>query len=92
MAKRRIGLGITGLADALIFAGVRYGTPEAAKLAGSWMSIIQNAAYAASAELAAEKGAFPLFDAERFLASPNVARSMRRCARPSAATACATAA
>jgi ribonucleoside-diphosphate reductase alpha chain len=73
LAKRRIGLGITGLADALIFAGARYGTPAAAKLAGSWMSVIQNAAYAASAELAAEKGAFPLFDAERFLASPNVA-------------------
>ena len=72
-AKRRIGLGITGLADALIFAGVRYGTPEAARLAGSWMAIIQNAAYAASAELAAEKGTFPLYDAKRFLASPNVA-------------------
>ena len=73
LAKRRIGLGITGLADALIFAGVRYGTPEAAKLAGSWMAIIQNAAYAASAELAAEKGAFPLYDAKRFAKSPNVA-------------------
>ncbi len=71
--KRRIGLGITGLADALIFAGVRYGTPEAAKLAGTWMAAIQNAAYAASAELAAEKGALPLYDAEHFLASPNVA-------------------
>ena len=71
--KRRIGLGITGLADALIFAGVRYGTPEAAKLAGTWMAAIQNAAYAASAELAAEKGAFPLYDREHFLASPNVA-------------------
>jgi ribonucleoside-diphosphate reductase alpha chain len=73
LSKRRIGLGVTGLADALIFAGVHYGSPEAAKLAGSWMSIIQNAAYAASAELAAEKGAFPLYDAKRFLASPNVA-------------------
>ena len=72
-AKRRIGLGVTGLADALIFAGVHYGSPEAARLAGSWMSIIQNAAYAASAELAAEKGTFPLYDAKRFLASPNVA-------------------
>jgi ribonucleoside-diphosphate reductase alpha chain len=74
LAKRRIGLGITGLADALAFMGVRYGTPEAARLAGAWMSIIQNAAYAASAELAAEKGAFPLYDAEQFLISPNVAR------------------
>jgi ribonucleoside-diphosphate reductase alpha chain len=73
LAKRRIGLGITGLADALIFAGVRYGTPEAARLAGSWMAIIQNAAYAASAELAAEKGTFPLYDAKRFAKSPNVA-------------------
>ncbi|MBC7833188.1 MAG: adenosylcobalamin-dependent ribonucleoside-diphosphate reductase [Hyphomicrobium sp.] len=73
LAKRRIGLGITGLADALIFAGVRYGTPEAARLAGSWMAIIQNAAYAASADLAAEKGTFPLYDANHFLASPNVA-------------------
>ncbi|MFA6141477.1 MAG: adenosylcobalamin-dependent ribonucleoside-diphosphate reductase, partial [Hyphomicrobium sp.] len=73
LAKRRIGLGITGLADALIFAGVRYGTPEAARLAGSWMAIIQNAAYAASAELAAEKGSFPLYDAKRFAKSPNVA-------------------
>jgi len=71
--KRRIGLGITGLADALIFAGLRYGTPEAAKLAGTWMAAIQNAAYAASAEIAAEKGAFPLYDREHFLASPNVA-------------------
>ncbi len=74
LSKRRIGLGITGLADALIFSGLRYGTPEAAKLSASWMTVIQNAAYLASAELAAEKGAFPLFDAERFLTSPNVAR------------------
>jgi ribonucleoside-diphosphate reductase alpha chain len=71
--KRRIGLGITGLADALIFCGLRYGTAEASELAASWMSAIQNAAYLASAELAAEKGAFPLFNADRFLASPNVA-------------------
>jgi ribonucleoside-diphosphate reductase alpha chain len=73
LAKRRVGLGITGLADALIFCGVRYGTKAAAELAGRWMAAIQNAAYLASAELAAEKGTFPLFDADRFLASPNVA-------------------
>jgi ribonucleoside-diphosphate reductase alpha chain len=73
LAKRRIGLGVTGLADALIFCGIKYGTREAAALAGSWMKAIQNAAYTASAELAAEKGAFPLFDPDRFLASPNVA-------------------
>ena len=73
LAKRRIGLGVTGLADALVFCGMRYGTKEAAELAGRWMAAIQNAAYLASTELAAEKGAFPLFDADRFLESPNVA-------------------
>jgi ribonucleoside-diphosphate reductase alpha chain len=74
MAKRRIGLGVTGLADALIAVGVRYGSPEAERLARSWMAVIERAAYLASAELAGEKGAFPLYDAERFLAAPNVAR------------------
>jgi ribonucleoside-diphosphate reductase alpha chain len=73
-AKRRIGLGVTGLADALIFSGLRYGTPEAAARAASWMAAIQRSAYLASAELAAEKGPFPLFDRDAFLASPNVAR------------------
>jgi ribonucleoside-diphosphate reductase alpha chain len=73
LAKRRIGLGITGLADALIFCGKTYGTEEAAALAGTWMAAIQNAAYRASAELAAEKGAFPLYSEKRFLKSPNVA-------------------
>jgi ribonucleoside-diphosphate reductase alpha chain len=73
LAKRRIGLGITSLADALIFCGAVYGTDEAAALAARWMSAIQNAAYLASAELAAEKGAFPLYDADSFLRSPNVA-------------------
>ena len=74
MAKRRLGLGVTGLADALIAVGVRYGTPEAERLAERWMAVIERAAYLASAELAAEKGAFPLYDADRFLAAPNVAR------------------
>ncbi|WP_333794713.1 adenosylcobalamin-dependent ribonucleoside-diphosphate reductase [Hyphomicrobium sp.] len=74
MAKRRIGLGVTGLADALIALGVRYGSPEAERLAESWMRTIECMAYLASADLAAEKGAFPLYDREQFLASPNVQR------------------
>ncbi|WP_295557946.1 adenosylcobalamin-dependent ribonucleoside-diphosphate reductase [uncultured Hyphomicrobium sp.] len=74
MAKRRIGLGVTGLADALIALGVRYGSPEAEHLAESWMAAIERAAYLASAELAAEKGPFPLFDANKILTSPNVTR------------------
>ncbi|WP_045835137.1 adenosylcobalamin-dependent ribonucleoside-diphosphate reductase [Hyphomicrobium sp. 99] len=73
-AKRRIGLGITGLADALIFLGLPYGSPAAREKAAEWMSAIQNAAYRASAALAAEKGAFPLYDAEAFQARPNVLR------------------
>jgi ribonucleoside-diphosphate reductase alpha chain len=73
-AKRRIGLGVTGLADALILCAVRYGTPEAERLAEQWMAAIQKAAYLASAHLGQEKGAFPLYDAEHFLAAPNVQR------------------
>jgi len=72
-AKRRIGLGVTGLADALIFMGLRYGSGAATALAGKWMAAIQRAAYLASAELAAEKGSFPLLETDRFLAAPNVA-------------------
>jgi len=71
-AKRRIGLGVTGLADALILCGARYGTPEALALAEGWMAAIKRVAYSASAEIAREKGSFPLFNAERFLAAPNV--------------------
>jgi ribonucleoside-diphosphate reductase alpha chain len=73
-AKRRIGLGVTGLADALIQCRIRYGSREAAALAGRWMAAIQRAAYRASAELAAEKGAFPLYDEQAFLAAPGVRR------------------
>jgi len=73
-AKRRIGLGITGLADALVFLGLRYGSSAAREKAAEWMAIIQNAAYSASAALAAEKGAFPLYDAEAFRSRPNVGR------------------
>ncbi|MEQ1717700.1 MAG: adenosylcobalamin-dependent ribonucleoside-diphosphate reductase, partial [Hyphomicrobium sp.] len=73
-AKRRIGLGITGLADALIFCGLHYGSEAGRAKARAWMAAIQNAAYRASATLAGEKGAFPLYDAEAFLARPNVRR------------------
>jgi len=66
-AKRRIGLGITGLADALIMCGVRYGTDAAVALTERWMARIRDGAYMASVELAREKGPFPLFDRERYL-------------------------
>jgi len=72
-AKRRIGLGLTGLANALAMTGHRYGTPEAAALAGEWMATIQNEAWRTSAALAEEKGAFPLYDRDAFLAAPGIA-------------------
>ncbi len=70
--KRRIGLGMTGLADALFMCGMSYGDEAAQRSAGAWMATIQHAAYQASAELAAEKGAFPLYDEAAFLDAPNV--------------------
>jgi ribonucleoside-diphosphate reductase alpha chain len=62
-------LGVTGLADALLMVGQRYGSDEAARLTGQWFKQIARAAYLASAQLAKEKGAFPLFDADKFLSS-----------------------
>ncbi len=67
IAKRRIGLGMTGLADALMMVGLRYGTAAAAELAGEWARQISRASYLASARLAHEKGAFPLYDRDAFL-------------------------
>ncbi|GFE51035.1 ribonucleoside-diphosphate reductase, adenosylcobalamin-dependent [Roseobacter cerasinus] len=68
-AKRRIGLGVTGLADALLMVGLRYGSDEAARQTEHWLHQIARAAYLASVQLAKEKGAFPLFDADGYLAS-----------------------
>jgi ribonucleoside-diphosphate reductase alpha chain len=67
-AKRRIGLGVTGLADALIMCGVRYGSAAAVALTERWMARIRDRAYLASVDLAREKGPFPLFDRDRYLA------------------------
>ncbi len=72
-AKRRIGLGVTGLADALILCGARYGSSDAVALTTQWLKAIQRSAYLASAALAAEKGAFPLFDKEPYLAGETIA-------------------
>jgi ribonucleoside-diphosphate reductase alpha chain len=72
MNKRRIGLGVTGLADALLMLGLRYGSEAAAAQTDAWMKLIARASYLASVDLAKEKGAFPLFDAEKYLASGNM--------------------
>lgn len=71
-AKRRIGLGITGLADALMMCGVNYGSGRALSLADRWLETLKLAAYDASADLAGERGAFPAFDADAMLARPNL--------------------
>ena len=67
LGARRIGLGITGLADALTMLGLRYGCEASIKLAGGLMRTITHAAYHASVELAREKGAFPLLRKDLYL-------------------------
>lgn len=71
-AKRRIGLGVTGLADALIMCKARYGSARAVELTEQWMASIRRSAYLASTDLAAEKGAFPLYDEEAYLSGQSI--------------------
>ena len=71
-AKRRIGLGITGLADALIACGLRYGSAEAVKATERWLAALRRHAYLASVGLAREKGPFPLFDRDAYLAGETI--------------------
>ena len=66
--KRRLGLGVLGYASALMMMKVRYGSDEALKMTEELMKFIRNNAYKASCMLAKEKEAFPLFDAEKYLA------------------------
>ena len=70
--KRRVGLGLTGLADALMMVGLRYGSDEAAEATERWAGLVSRAAYLTSADLATEKGAFPLFDRDLYLAGETV--------------------
>ncbi|MAQ19391.1 MAG: ribonucleoside-diphosphate reductase, adenosylcobalamin-dependent [Sandaracinus sp.] len=69
--KRRMGIGITGLANTLSFFGIRYGSPESISFTSSLMEVIRDECYRASIELAKEKGPFPLFDADKYLGSPD---------------------
>ncbi len=66
-AKRRIGVGFTGLGDTLVLLGLRYDSAAGREMAREIAACMRDAAYRASVELAREKGAFPLFDAERYL-------------------------
>lgn len=72
-SKRRVGLGFTGLGDALIMLKIRYDRDEGRALAARIAEFMRDTAYDASVDLAIEKGAFPLFDAARYLAEPHCA-------------------
>lgn len=69
MSKRRVGLGFLGLGDCLTMLGLRYDSEIARRTAAEISEVMRDQAYLASVELAKEKGAFPLFDADKYLAS-----------------------
>ena len=71
--KRRIGLGFTGLGDALIMLGLRYDSNEGRAMAAQISQAMCHAAYRASIALAQRDGAFPMFDADQYLAAPRFA-------------------
>lgn len=73
MSKRRVGLGFTGLGDALIMLGKRYDTEEARLTASEISRYLRDRAYTASVELAKERGAFPLFNPDLYLTGGNFA-------------------
>jgi ribonucleoside-diphosphate reductase alpha chain len=73
MAKRRVGLGFTGLGDALIMLRLRYDGAEARAMAARISETMRDHAYRASAELAKERGAFPLFNADLYLSGSSFA-------------------
>ena len=71
--KRRIGLGFTALGDALIMLNLRYDTEEAREMARHISELMRDTAYAASVDLARERGAFPMFNADLYLSAPTFA-------------------
>ena len=71
--KRRVGLGFTGLGDALCMLRLRYDSTAATAMGARISEHMRNTAYLASVELAKERGAFPLFNAELYLSGGNFA-------------------
>ncbi len=68
MSKRRVGLGFLGIGSTLVMLGIRYDSEQGREFARQVSEAMRDTAYLASAELAKEKGAFPLFDAKQYLA------------------------
>ncbi len=85
LATRRIGLGITGLGNALIMLGLRYGSDDSLRTAADVMKLVCHTAYRSSVDLAREKGAFPCFEADQYLKSPFI-RSLPRSIQQAIAT------
>ena len=73
IAKRRIGLGFTGLGDALVMLRLRYDAQPARAMAAKIAEFMRDRAYAASVELAKERGAFPMFNKDLYLSGGNFA-------------------
>jgi ribonucleoside-diphosphate reductase alpha chain len=71
--KRRVGLGFTGLGDALIMLRLRYDTAEARQMAAKISEAMRDHAYRTSSEIAREKGAFPMFNADLYLSGSSFA-------------------
>jgi len=72
-AKRRIGIGFTGLGDALVMLCLKYNSDEGRAMASRIAEAMRDSAYEASVDLAMEKGAFPVLDVDKYLAEPRFA-------------------
>jgi ribonucleoside-diphosphate reductase alpha chain len=72
-SKRRVGLGYTGLGDALVMLNLRYDTQAARDMARQISELMRDTSYQASCDLAIERGAFPLFNADLYLSGQNFA-------------------
>ncbi|MCT7318718.1 adenosylcobalamin-dependent ribonucleoside-diphosphate reductase [Ralstonia sp. CHL-2022] len=84
-AKRRIGVGVTGLADALTMMCLPYAAPAARCMAAQIGRCLRDNAYAASAALACERGSYPLFSPERSLASGHFSAALPKAVREAVA-------
>lgn len=75
-AKRRVGLGFTGLGSALVMLGIKYNSDEGYAFASNVSMQLAHMSYESSIETAQEKGCFPLFDADKYLAAPHFASTL----------------